>query len=67
MLNIKKFGKRLSYLRKVSQLTQREVAECCHVTMQAVSKWERGLSCPDLLIVDDLARILGVEIKDLFE
>ena len=67
MLSIEKFGQRLAYLRSVSHLTQREVAAHCSVTVQAVSKWERGLSCPDLLMLDDLARVLRVEIKDFFE
>ena len=67
MLDLKKFGRRLSYLRHLSDLKQQDVAEKCFVSVQAVSKWERGLSCPDLLMLDDLALALGVEIKDLFE
>ena len=67
MLDLKKFGRRLSYLRHLADLKQQDVAEKCFVSVQAVSKWERGLSCPDLLMLDDLALALGVEIKDLFE
>jgi len=67
MLNLKKFGQRLSYLRHRANFTQKEVAKRCFVSIQAVSKWERGVCCPDLLILDNLAEALGVEIKDLFE
>ena len=67
MIDIKIFGRRLSHLRHVANLKQQDVAEKCFVSVQAVSKWERGQSCPDLLILDELASVLGVEIKDLFE
>ena len=67
MLDMENFGRRLAYLRHRSRLTQRKIAEACCVTVQAVSKWEQGRSCPDILILDDLAKSLGVSISDLFE
>ena len=66
MLNMETFGKRLAALRHRSNLKQHEVADRCCVSVQAVSKWERGQSCPDILILDELADALGVEVKDLF-
>lgn len=65
--NIQKFGRRLADLRQRSGKTQREVAAALDVTPQAVSKWERGLSCPDVLMLNDLASALGVTIANLFE
>jgi len=35
------------------------------VTPQAVSKWERGLSCPDLVLLDELAELLDTSIDRL--
>jgi transcriptional regulator with XRE-family HTH domain len=35
------------------------------VSPQAVSKWERGLACPDLVFLDDLADLLDVSIEEL--
>lgn len=67
MLNMKRLGKRIACLRKKANLRQWQVAERCGVSIQAVSKWETGLNCPDLLLLDDLAAVLGVEIKDLFD
>ena len=67
MLNMEQFGRRLSDLRHKQRLTQRDIAEYCCVSVQAVSKWETGKSCPDVLMLDDLAKILRVEIKDFFE
>ena len=66
MLDIKKFGQRIADLRRMAQLRQKDIADRCHVSVQAISKWERGRSCPDLLILDDLALALEVEVRDLF-
>ena len=33
------------------------------VSPQAVSKWERGLACPDLVFLDDLAELLDILMK----
>ncbi len=66
LLNMEVFGRRLAFLRHHANLKQRDLAERCCVSVQAVSKWERGLSCPDILILDDIAAVLGVEVKDLF-
>ena len=67
MLNTEEFGRRLASLRRQSGKKQREVAEELGLTPQAVSKWERGLSCPDILMLDELASSLRVTIADLFE
>ena len=60
------FGRRIATLRQRAGLTQNDVAEVCNVTVQAVSKWERGLSCPDALMLERIAKALGVEIQALF-
>ena len=66
MLNTEEFGRRLAELRHKTGKKQRQVAEELGVTPQAVSKWERGLSCPDILMLDELSASLGVTIADLF-
>ena len=66
MLNTEEFGRRLASLRRQSGKKQREVADELGVTPQAVSKWERGLSCPDILMLDELSTSLGVTITELF-
>lgn len=67
MLNMQKFGRRIADLRLQSGLTQRQIATAVGVSIQAVSKWERGLSCPDMMLLDEIAVALGVGIVDLFE
>ena len=66
MLNMESFGRRLAALRQCAGMTQSDVAEVCNVTVQAVSKWECGRSCPDALMLSRIADALGVEIQELF-
>ena len=66
MLDIKKFGRRLAALRQAAHLRQKDIANRCNLSTQAISKWERGQSCPDLLIIDEIASALGVEVEELF-
>ena len=65
MLDIVAFGKRLAELRRKANLTQRDIAEICNVSAQAVSKWEREISCPDITLLPEIARVLGVSIAYL--
>ncbi len=43
-----KIGNFIKELRKEKNLTQKELADKLFITDRAVSKWERGLSCPDI-------------------
>ncbi|MBE6865446.1 MAG: helix-turn-helix transcriptional regulator [Ruminococcaceae bacterium] len=47
-MDIAKIGNFIKELRKEKGYTQKELAEKLHITDRAVSKWERGLSAPDL-------------------
>ena len=67
IVNSKNFGRNLARLRRKANITQRDIAQKCFVSVQAVSKWECGVSLPHILMLDDIAAVLGVEIKDLFE
>jgi transcriptional regulator with XRE-family HTH domain len=58
-------GKRISEYRKKKNLKQDELAEMLGVSAQAVSKWENDLSCPDISLLPELSRILGVSIDEL--
>ena len=59
------FGQRLSRLRKEKGLTQEEIANRITISPQAVSKWENDISSPDILVLSQLADILGVSIDEL--
>lgn len=60
-----KRGIYISELRKACGMTQRELAEQLNVTDKAVSKWERGISCPDVGLILPLAEILHVSASSL--
>ena len=59
------FGKHLKKLRQTAKITQSELAEKLNIHPQTVSKWERGLSEPDISQLGDLAVALGVTIEKL--
>lgn len=60
-----KMGKFISSLRKEKGLTQQELAEKLGVTDKAVSKWERGIGCPDISLLVPISEILGISINEL--
>ena len=64
-MNPQETGRLISRLRRERGLTQRQVAEALHVSAQAVSKWERGLGCPDVSLLPPLAGIFGVSAERL--
>ena len=55
----------LRYLRDRSGLTQEQVAEQIGVSRQAVAKWEKGESLPDILNCEALADLFDVSLQDL--
>ncbi|MBQ8235215.1 MAG: helix-turn-helix transcriptional regulator [Clostridia bacterium] len=57
----------IAYYRRLCGYTQEQLAERLGVTGQSVSKWENELSNPDISILPDLAKALGVDINSLFE
>lgn len=60
-----KFGAFLVRLRKEKGMTQKELAEKLYISDKAVSKWERGLSLPDIALLQPLAEILEVSVTEL--
>lgn len=62
-----KFGAFVAQLRKEKGLMQKDLAERLYVSDKAVSKWERGLSIPDVALLVPLAEILGVTVTELLE
>ena len=65
MENKKTFGAYICRRRKELGLTQREFADRLFVTESAVSKWERGMSYPDITLIRDICAILQVSEHEL--
>ena len=58
-------GKRIAQLRRKKNLRQEDLANALGVSTQAVSKWENDQSCPDISLLCDLARLLGISVDAL--
>lgn len=58
-------GNLIANLRKKNNMTQQELANKLNITDKAVSKWERGFSCPDISTIPQLAEILGIDANQL--
>ena len=65
MIDTVGLGQKIADARRRRGLTQGDLAETVGVTAQAVSKWERGNSCPDIAILDEVAEALGISVSDL--
>ncbi len=59
-------GTQIKSLRKSKGITQRAFASALKVTPQAVSKWERNQSYPDITILPAIAGYFGVSMDTLF-
>lgn len=57
----------LTYYRKASGLTQLEVAEKFNYSDKSVSKWERGESLPDVVVLKALADFYNIKVDDFFK
>lgn len=60
-----KTGQLITELRKEKGMTQKQLAEALNVTDKAVSKWERGLSFPDISMLEPLSELLDISIMEL--
>jgi len=60
-------GARIKELRKLRQITQEQLAEKVDLATRYISLIEVGRSSPSLETIENIARALQVEIRDLFE
>jgi transcriptional regulator with XRE-family HTH domain len=63
MLNLKSVGNKIATARKNKNLSQAELAKQVAISPQAVGKWERGESMPDITTLNRIAEILGVDLN----
>lgn len=63
MLNATSIGNKIALARKKIHLSQAELARQVSISAQAVGKWERGESMPDITTLHRLAGILGVDLN----
>ena len=65
MENKKTFGSYIFQRRRELGMTQKDLAEKLYVTESAVSKWERGLSYPDITLLQNICSVLQVTEHEL--
>src|SRR5688572_30788730 len=58
-----KIGQKIAEARKKTHISQAELAQRLFISPQAVGKWERGESMPDITTFNRLAEILGVDLN----
>lgn len=63
MLNSKSIGNKIAEARKKINLSQAELAQQVSISPQAVGKWERGESMPDITTLNRLAEIFEVDLN----
>ncbi len=60
-----KFGSFIKKLRNEKGLTQKDLGEKLNITDKAISKWERGISFPDIAVLNSLADFFEVDVSEL--
>ena len=60
-----KFGSYIKESRMKKKYTQQELAELLFVDVSTVSKWERGITYPDITLVPDICRVLEISEHEL--
>lgn len=60
-----KIGRFIAECRKMTSLTQKQLAEKLGITDKAISKWERGITMPDSSIMLELCDILCISVNEL--
>ena len=53
--------------RKIKGLTQEQLGAMLNISGQAVSKWEKGESMPDIMVLPELCKIFGISVDTLLD
>ena len=62
----KKLGQRIADLRRSKELTQEQLAEAVDCSVEFISLVERGVNAPSVAGLEKFAKVLKVEVRDLF-
>ena len=66
-MNMNIISKYLQLLRKSNNYTQDDLAEKLGISRQAVSKWETGMTIPDLEVLLKISKLYDITINDILE
>jgi len=62
-MDIKMIGNKIAKARKDKNMSQAQLSGLLFISPQAVGKWERGEAIPDIVTINKLAEILGVDLN----
>ena len=65
-MKLRKIGNFIAEQRKAKKITQEGLAEMLDISDRAISKWERGLSFPNVDNIPRLCEILEISVSELF-
>ncbi len=66
-MDCNKVGSLLFRLRKEKGMTQKQIADLMNISDKTISKWERGLGCPDVSLLGELSTIFEINIEKILE
>lgn len=66
-MNPSKIGAFISILRKEKNMTQQQLGDLLNINGKSVSKWERGINCPDISILKEIAKIFDISVEELLD
>ena len=66
-MDLEKVGALLYRLRTEKGMTQKQVADRMNISDKAISKWERGLGCPDVSLLPELSALFEVNIERILD
>lgn len=66
-MDCQRVGALIADLRKEKAMTQKNLADLLHISDKTVSKWERGLGCPDISLLSQLSAVLAVDIEKILQ
>ena len=64
-MDLEKLGRFIAKMRKSKDLTQEKLGEKLSVHPKTISKWERGISAPDISLLLPLSKIFGISVNEL--
>jgi len=62
---MKSIGEKIKEYRQKNHMTQEQLASCLNITFQTVSKWETGVSSPDLSLIIPITKIFHISADEL--
>jgi len=66
-MDCSKVGNLILTLRKEKRWTQKQLADKMNISDKTISKWEKGLGCPDVSLLKELSEILEVNIEKILQ